>query len=140
MSIYPISGAALGPLLAGLLSPSGWSNVFYMLMFADACALLVSRPIFSPIHLECRSLWLWPNTGGTFSRAFLSYQIWVFPSFLNMHSLKPLLSLVRKNQKQKQDSLWSAVLGGMAQRPGAWSSMALDPARHLSCVCLGRVS
>ena len=37
----PISGAALGPLLAGLISPSGWSNVFYMLMFADACALLV---------------------------------------------------------------------------------------------------
>ncbi|GAB1300840.1 Glucose-6-phosphate exchanger SLC37A1 [Apodemus speciosus] len=34
------SGAALGPLLAGLISPSGWSNVFYMLMFADACALL----------------------------------------------------------------------------------------------------
>ncbi|XP_059954435.1 glucose-6-phosphate exchanger SLC37A1 [Mesoplodon densirostris] len=33
-------GAALGPLLAGLLSPSGWSNVFYMLMFADACALV----------------------------------------------------------------------------------------------------
>nr|KAF6476220.1 solute carrier family 37 member 1 [Rousettus aegyptiacus] len=33
-------GAALGPLLAGLLSPSGWTNVFYMLMFADACALL----------------------------------------------------------------------------------------------------
>uniref|UniRef100_G1U302 Solute carrier family 37 member 1 n=1 Tax=Oryctolagus cuniculus TaxID=9986 RepID=G1U302_RABIT len=33
-------GAALGPLLAGLLSPSGWSNVFYMLMLADACALL----------------------------------------------------------------------------------------------------
>lgn len=33
-------GAALGPLLAGLISPSGWSNVFYMLMFADACALL----------------------------------------------------------------------------------------------------
>ncbi|XP_032315051.1 glucose-6-phosphate exchanger SLC37A1 isoform X4 [Camelus ferus] len=32
--------AALGPLLAGLISPSGWSNVFYMLMFADACALL----------------------------------------------------------------------------------------------------
>lgn len=39
-----VSGAALGPLLAGLLSPSGWTNVFYMLMFADACALLVSRP------------------------------------------------------------------------------------------------
>lgn len=39
-----VSGAALGPLLAGLLSPSGWTNVFYMLMFADACALLVSCP------------------------------------------------------------------------------------------------
>nr|XP_058919980.1 glucose-6-phosphate exchanger SLC37A1 isoform X1 [Kogia breviceps]XP_058919982.1 glucose-6-phosphate exchanger SLC37A1 isoform X1 [Kogia breviceps]XP_058919983.1 glucose-6-phosphate exchanger SLC37A1 isoform X1 [Kogia breviceps]XP_058919984.1 glucose-6-phosphate exchanger SLC37A1 isoform X1 [Kogia breviceps] len=36
-------GAALGPLLAGLLSPSGWSNVFYMLMFADACALVVLK-------------------------------------------------------------------------------------------------
>ncbi|XP_074760236.1 glucose-6-phosphate exchanger SLC37A1 isoform X1 [Athene noctua] len=33
-------GAALGPLLAGLISPSGWNNVFYMLMVADACALL----------------------------------------------------------------------------------------------------
>ncbi|KAJ6667662.1 hypothetical protein lerEdw1_016783 [Lerista edwardsae] len=33
-------GAALGPLLAGLLSPSGWNNVFYMLIVADACALL----------------------------------------------------------------------------------------------------
>ena len=38
----PPPGAALGPLLAGLLSPSGWNNVFYMLMVADACALLVS--------------------------------------------------------------------------------------------------
>uniref|UniRef100_A0A8C8SJN4 Solute carrier family 37 member 1 n=1 Tax=Pelusios castaneus TaxID=367368 RepID=A0A8C8SJN4_9SAUR len=34
-------GAALGPLLAGLISPSGWNNVFYMLMVADACALLL---------------------------------------------------------------------------------------------------
>uniref|UniRef100_A0A4X2M8D5 Solute carrier family 37 member 1 n=1 Tax=Vombatus ursinus TaxID=29139 RepID=A0A4X2M8D5_VOMUR len=33
-------GAALGPLLAGLISPSGWNNVFYMLMVADATALL----------------------------------------------------------------------------------------------------
>uniref|UniRef100_A0A8C3YA10 Solute carrier family 37 member 1 n=1 Tax=Catharus ustulatus TaxID=91951 RepID=A0A8C3YA10_CATUS len=38
-------GAALGPLLAGLISPSGWNNVFYMLMVADACALLVSVKI-----------------------------------------------------------------------------------------------
>lgn len=42
VSLCPLPGAALGPLLAGLLSPSGWNNVFYMLMFADACALLVS--------------------------------------------------------------------------------------------------
>lgn len=34
-------GAALGPLLAGLIAPSGWNNVFYMLMTADACALLL---------------------------------------------------------------------------------------------------
>ncbi|XP_060054766.1 glucose-6-phosphate exchanger SLC37A1 [Erinaceus europaeus] len=33
-------GAALGPLLAGLISPSGWSKVFDMLVCADACALL----------------------------------------------------------------------------------------------------
>ncbi|XP_050792550.1 glucose-6-phosphate exchanger SLC37A1 isoform X2 [Gopherus flavomarginatus] len=37
-------GAALGPLLAGLISPSGWNNVFYMLMVADACALLSWAP------------------------------------------------------------------------------------------------
>nr|XP_033796347.1 glucose-6-phosphate exchanger SLC37A1 [Geotrypetes seraphini] len=33
-------GAALGPLLAGLISPYGWNNVFYMLMVADTCALV----------------------------------------------------------------------------------------------------
>lgn len=37
------AGAALGPLLAGLLSSQGWSQVFYMLMTADFLALLV-RP------------------------------------------------------------------------------------------------
>eukprot|EP00064_Thunnus_orientalis_P017985 superscaffoldBa00003988_g18071 len=35
-------GAALGPLLAGVLSAGGWDQVFYMLMTADFCALLVS--------------------------------------------------------------------------------------------------
>uniref|UniRef100_A0A8C9Z323 Solute carrier family 37 member 1 n=1 Tax=Sander lucioperca TaxID=283035 RepID=A0A8C9Z323_SANLU len=35
-------GAALGPLLAGLLSAGGWDRVFYMLMTADFLALLVS--------------------------------------------------------------------------------------------------
>ncbi|XP_034057928.1 LOW QUALITY PROTEIN: glucose-6-phosphate exchanger SLC37A1 [Gymnodraco acuticeps] len=33
-------GAALGPLLAGLLSAGGWDQVFYMLMTADFLALL----------------------------------------------------------------------------------------------------
>ncbi|KAL3056795.1 hypothetical protein OYC64_019302 [Pagothenia borchgrevinki] len=33
-------GAALGPLLAGLLSAGGWDRVFYMLMTADFLALL----------------------------------------------------------------------------------------------------
>lgn len=35
------TGAALGPLLAGLISPTGWNNVFYMLISADILACLV---------------------------------------------------------------------------------------------------
>lgn len=35
-------GAAVGPLLAGLISPTGWNNVFYMLITADVLACLVS--------------------------------------------------------------------------------------------------
>uniref|UniRef100_A0AAY5EB65 Glucose-6-phosphate exchanger SLC37A2 n=1 Tax=Electrophorus electricus TaxID=8005 RepID=A0AAY5EB65_ELEEL len=31
-------GAAVGPLLAGLISPTGWNNVFYMLIVADVLA------------------------------------------------------------------------------------------------------
>uniref|UniRef100_A0A3B3YI67 Major facilitator superfamily (MFS) profile domain-containing protein n=1 Tax=Poecilia mexicana TaxID=48701 RepID=A0A3B3YI67_9TELE len=34
-------GAALGPLLAGVLSTGGWNQVFYMLMTADFLALLL---------------------------------------------------------------------------------------------------
>nr|XP_020462267.1 glucose-6-phosphate exchanger SLC37A1-like [Monopterus albus] len=34
-------GAALGPLMAGLLSAGGWDRVFYMLMTADFLALLL---------------------------------------------------------------------------------------------------
>uniref|UniRef100_A0A8C1KHP1 Solute carrier family 37 member 1 n=1 Tax=Cyprinus carpio TaxID=7962 RepID=A0A8C1KHP1_CYPCA len=34
-------GAAVGPLLAGLLSAQGWDQVFYMLMTADFLALLI---------------------------------------------------------------------------------------------------
>ncbi|XP_061578971.1 glucose-6-phosphate exchanger SLC37A1 isoform X2 [Cololabis saira] len=36
-----LKGAALGPLLAGLLSAGGWNQVFYMLMAADFLALLL---------------------------------------------------------------------------------------------------
>lgn len=35
------AGAALGPLLAGVISPTGWKNVFYMLITADVLACLV---------------------------------------------------------------------------------------------------
>ncbi|XP_060090200.1 glucose-6-phosphate exchanger SLC37A1 [Heteronotia binoei] len=46
-------GAALGPLLAGLLSPTGWNNVFYMLMVADAFALLfLLRLIRKELHCK----------------------------------------------------------------------------------------
>ena len=34
-------GAAIGPLLAGLVSTSGWNNVFYMVMFADLISMLL---------------------------------------------------------------------------------------------------
>lgn len=45
-------GAALGPLLAGLISPTGWNNVFYMLMVADGCALLLLfRLILKELHI-----------------------------------------------------------------------------------------
>ncbi|XP_078712577.1 glucose-6-phosphate exchanger SLC37A2 isoform X1 [Lampetra fluviatilis] len=47
-------GAALGPLLAGLISPLGWDNVFYMLMGADACAcLLLIRLMYKEIRGWC---------------------------------------------------------------------------------------
>uniref|UniRef100_A0A8C3PUV6 Solute carrier family 37 member 1 n=1 Tax=Chrysolophus pictus TaxID=9089 RepID=A0A8C3PUV6_CHRPC len=46
-------GAALGPLLAGLISPSGWNNVFYMLMVADGCALLVSLKVLLACCVFC---------------------------------------------------------------------------------------
>uniref|UniRef100_A0A2D4PXI7 Glucose-6-phosphate exchanger SLC37A2 n=1 Tax=Micrurus surinamensis TaxID=129470 RepID=A0A2D4PXI7_MICSU len=47
-------GAALGPLLAGLISSSGWDNVFYMLISADVLAcLLLSRVVFKEIREWC---------------------------------------------------------------------------------------
>ncbi|XP_043997499.1 glucose-6-phosphate exchanger SLC37A2 [Gambusia affinis] len=47
-------GAALGPLLAGLISPTGWNNVFYMLISADILAcLFLTRLVFKEIKGWC---------------------------------------------------------------------------------------
>ncbi|KAH1175317.1 hypothetical protein KIL84_008191, partial [Mauremys mutica] len=47
-------GAALGPLLAGLISPTGWNNVFYMLITADILAcLFLSRVMYKEIKGWC---------------------------------------------------------------------------------------
>uniref|UniRef100_A0A4X2M4Y3 Glucose-6-phosphate exchanger SLC37A2 n=1 Tax=Vombatus ursinus TaxID=29139 RepID=A0A4X2M4Y3_VOMUR len=44
-------GAALGPLLAGLISPTGWNNVFYMLISSDVLAcLFLSRLVYKEIQ------------------------------------------------------------------------------------------
>lgn len=46
-------GAAIGPLLAGIVSRwMGWHNVFYMLMISDLIALLLlSRLVYREIRL-----------------------------------------------------------------------------------------
>uniref|UniRef100_A0A8C8IK06 Glucose-6-phosphate exchanger SLC37A2 n=1 Tax=Oncorhynchus tshawytscha TaxID=74940 RepID=A0A8C8IK06_ONCTS len=47
-------GAALGPLLAGLISPTGWNNVFFMLITADILAcLLLSRLVYKEVRGWC---------------------------------------------------------------------------------------
>ncbi|KYO35816.1 glucose-6-phosphate exchanger SLC37A2 isoform X1 [Alligator mississippiensis] len=47
-------GAALGPLLAGLISRTSWNNVFYMLITADLLAcLLLSRVVVKEIQGWC---------------------------------------------------------------------------------------
>ncbi|NXC21926.1 G6PT3 protein, partial [Corythaeola cristata] len=47
-------GAALGPLLAGLISPMGWNNVFYMLIAADVLAcLFLARVVVKEVRGWC---------------------------------------------------------------------------------------
>ncbi|XP_041658195.1 glucose-6-phosphate exchanger SLC37A2 isoform X2 [Cheilinus undulatus] len=47
-------GAALGPLLAGVISPTGWNNVFYMLISADLLAcLFLSRLVYKEAQGWC---------------------------------------------------------------------------------------
>ncbi|XP_061448868.1 glucose-6-phosphate exchanger SLC37A2 isoform X3 [Rhineura floridana] len=49
-------GAALGPLLAGVISRTSWDNVFYMLISADVLAcLLLSRVVFKEMRGWCGS-------------------------------------------------------------------------------------
>ncbi|XP_064424740.1 glucose-6-phosphate exchanger SLC37A2 isoform X1 [Latimeria chalumnae] len=44
-------GAALGPLLAGLISPTGWNNVFFMLIAADILAcLFLCRLVYKEVR------------------------------------------------------------------------------------------
>uniref|UniRef100_A0AAX7UX17 Glucose-6-phosphate exchanger SLC37A2 n=1 Tax=Astatotilapia calliptera TaxID=8154 RepID=A0AAX7UX17_ASTCA len=50
-------GAALGPLLAGVISPTGWNNVFYMLISADVLACLVREQSLS-VHSHRINLFL----------------------------------------------------------------------------------
>ncbi|KAM6911278.1 glucose-6-phosphate exchanger SLC37A2 [Lycodopsis pacificus] len=50
-------GAAVGPLLAGVISPTGWNNVFYMLITADLLAcLFLSRLVYKEAHGWCRRI------------------------------------------------------------------------------------
>uniref|UniRef100_A0A8C7ZU96 Solute carrier family 37 member 2 n=1 Tax=Oryzias sinensis TaxID=183150 RepID=A0A8C7ZU96_9TELE len=47
-------GAALGPLLAGVISPTGWKNVFYMLITADVLAcLFLTRLVYKEVRGWC---------------------------------------------------------------------------------------
>uniref|UniRef100_A0A672TDE2 Glycerol-3-phosphate transporter-like n=1 Tax=Sinocyclocheilus grahami TaxID=75366 RepID=A0A672TDE2_SINGR len=48
-------GAAVGPLLAGLLSARGWDQVFYMLMTADFLALLLLLRLVMKEHRSHRN-------------------------------------------------------------------------------------
>jgi len=43
MFLLMFIGAAIGPFLTGLISPTGWQNVFYMLIASNLLALTVSQ-------------------------------------------------------------------------------------------------
>lgn len=114
-----VSGAALGPLLAGLLSPSGWTNVFYMLMFADACALLVSRPALIQAALRERLCGVGQRRATPLpvvSAALREVGPVTYPSV-------PVQGLAGSGlsecQKPEWDSLPCAAAGRMGERPRA---------------------
>ena len=67
MVVRPSSGAAVGPLLAGVLSAGGWDQVFYMLMTADFLALLVSPALDAGSGVS-RPLWAYGERIGSVSK------------------------------------------------------------------------
>ncbi|XP_053408145.1 glucose-6-phosphate exchanger SLC37A2-like isoform X2 [Mercenaria mercenaria] len=52
-------GAAIGPLLTGVISPTGWNNVFWMLIAADVFAMVFL------IRLVTKEIHMWRLTGCT---------------------------------------------------------------------------
>ncbi|XP_059484180.1 glucose-6-phosphate exchanger SLC37A2 isoform X2 [Neocloeon triangulifer] len=63
-------GAAVGPLLAGVISSTGWKNVFYMLMISDVLALvLLGRLVLMEMRnwLRTRAALQRPHSGGDWS-------------------------------------------------------------------------
>jgi len=58
-------GAALGPLLTGIISPTGWQNVFYMLITADVSALAVSLYIYFKYDRSAAAVVATSMDGGT---------------------------------------------------------------------------
>lgn len=53
--LISLEGAAVGPLVAGLVSSSGWQNVFYMLIASDILALLLLlRPVSKELKRRSR--------------------------------------------------------------------------------------
>uniref|UniRef100_A0A8C9SZW4 Glucose-6-phosphate exchanger SLC37A2 n=1 Tax=Scleropages formosus TaxID=113540 RepID=A0A8C9SZW4_SCLFO len=75
-------GAALGPLLAGLISPTGWNNVFYMLIIADICAcLLLSRLVYKEVRSWLSVLAVKPFLH-LYDFYFLLYSLFMLNNFL----------------------------------------------------------
>jgi MFS family permease len=51
-------GAAVGPLLAGVVSIAGWQYVFYMLMTANVLALLVRHHSLLLMWICCPTVYM----------------------------------------------------------------------------------
>ncbi|KAG2469936.1 PDE9A phosphodiesterase, partial [Polypterus senegalus] len=103
-------GAALGPLLAGLISPSGWNNVFYMLITADILAcLFLSRLVFKEVRGWC----------GYYTRqrgfsAGVSYTV-------------QRAETIDRNLKTEKDGIWVIILHAQDDPPGCgWKDAEME--------------